>query len=141
MGLVQGGQVETIAMGGITLPSSRAFILTNVNGSGKYSTLLKNSSQYQVPAGKTLKIWAIKGNTSNTVIDGIASIGTATATCSEATSAPAGFNYLLTNFVPSCPNGNTQEFPYSATIASGLYPTMKNVTSGVCWVALLCTEE
>lgn len=59
MYMSQMATVETITMGNVTIPRKKAILLQALMTDSKYQTFGKNGVDYQVPAGKTLKILAI----------------------------------------------------------------------------------
>lgn len=114
-----------ITMANISIPLSRAIILTSSADNAKYDSMRQNGVAYQIPVGFKLKIHAARfqnyGAASVTP-----SLGSATASVSNNT-IPAGAlsiavgGYVVANGMTSAAAGSSFEVAVGCEIAEGRY--------------------
>lgn len=138
------GQQPTITMGGVTLiRGSNVFVLNASVGVGNYDTFRRNGAFYQVPAGKKLKVKALRSVLISAAAGTAMGItGSSTATVTNST-VPAGWavndiggnnDYPMINSA-TC---KAEEVPVDYEIAAGKYVTLFGAAAENC--QMLCEE-
>jgi len=129
----------TITIGNVTLPLSRAIILTGGGSvNARYDTLRVNGSQYQVSSGKTLYIVAYKCYAISAAAAGFTQIGYGDTAVTDSVATPTNsvnrqMNGANTaNSVSVATIGSIVEGSLYVTAIAGKYPYILNQNIPAC---------
>lgn len=136
---------ETVVMAGVTLNKSKVKILMGSCGASNYETFYCNGTRYQVPAGKTLRIWAMRyHDLSNTVTSAGSTLGYGDTVVANGAAAPTNYVGLATGgdigSMGQISASGIVEYFLGVDIPAGKYPCIKQNAASSCAVYLLCEE-
>lgn len=137
--------VNTMTIAGVTIPRNQAIILRAGIAAGKFQTLRKNGVNYQVSAGKTLKILAMKGFIDSTTASAIANIGYGDTAVDNSSSSPTNAVGIVDGtpaYLGYATVSIALEVPLNIEILAGKYPYMVGSAASVAtFITFLCVEE
>lgn len=145
MGLIQGGNIDSITMAGVTIARESAIILTgSLVGSGKNQTLKKSGVNYKVTAGKKLKILAARMQM-NVVNAQSMVIGHGDTAVENSSSPPINSIFIPTGATNSFYSSSTANTPHEKAlffeIPENKYPYIYSIQDCAQFIELLCIEE
>lgn len=132
----------TVTMGGVTILLSKAIFLyaTGSTTANVYYAFKKaDGNNYQVPAGKTLKLWAAQAITPGTTPTG-STIGYGDTAGPGTTSQPTAY-VSFNNLIYSSTNGVPSSQSVGLNIPAGKYPVYFHGNTQAAAFVILCTEE
>jgi hypothetical protein len=140
MGKIIQNVADSITMAGVTLSKSIAKILGSGASASNYQTFLNKGVAYQVPAGKTLRIWAMLYSGGNAAGGGLGELMYGDTIVGNSASPPTNVvNANSSQGYTSAANERVQ-CPLYFEVPAGKYPCYRSGGSGAAQQFFLCEE-
>lgn len=131
---------EIVTMGNVSLLKNNAKILISATTAANYDVFKFNMSNYQVPTGKILRIWAFRVSSNAAAANALSRIGYGDTAVLDAAGAPTNYVIKLPWSVITTSVNSLTEGQMYVEIPAGKYPHVYNSSVISTINTFLCEE-